>query len=76
MDRDERDRLQSLIADKVRGHIPDGTVQRVALLQYGDEPVIEPGELLVRVFVTPPTDGSEDRDPIQLCPQVVIATPA
>lgn len=65
MDRDEKDRLERLIADKVTGHIPDGEVQRVMLLQYGDEPVIEPGELLVRVFVTPPTDGSEDRDPIQ-----------
>jgi hypothetical protein len=26
-------------------------VQRVAVLQYGDDPVIEPGELLVRVFI-------------------------
>ncbi len=33
----------------MKEHFPDGGVQRVALLQYGDDPWVEPGDLLVRV---------------------------
>jgi hypothetical protein len=33
-------------------------VRRVALLQYGDDPVLEPGELLVRVFIA--TEGTPE----------------
>jgi hypothetical protein len=35
----------------VKEHFPDGGVQRVALLQHGDDPSVEPGDLLVRVFI-------------------------
>jgi len=35
----------------VKGHFPDGGVQRVALLQHGDDPWVELGALLVRVFI-------------------------
>jgi hypothetical protein len=31
----------------------DGTVQKVEVLQYGDDPVIEPGQAMVRVILTP-----------------------
>ena len=33
----------------MKEHFPDGGVQRVALLQYGDDPSVEPGDLLIRV---------------------------
>ena len=33
------------------GAFPDGGVHRVALLQYGDDPSVEPGDLLVQVFI-------------------------
>jgi hypothetical protein len=33
-----------------------GAVRRVAVLQHGDDPVIEPGELLVRVIIEAPED--------------------
>ena len=35
----------------MREHFPDGGVQRVALLQHGDDPPVEPGDLLARVFI-------------------------
>ncbi|MGI8448904.1 MAG: hypothetical protein ACR2MP_17345 [Streptosporangiaceae bacterium] len=42
--------LEQHIDDEVKKRFPSA-VQRVAVLQYGDDPVIEPGELLVRVIL-------------------------
>ena len=50
------DRIERRINDEVLARFPAGAVQRVAVLQHGDDPVIEPGELLVRVFIQP-ADG-------------------
>lgn len=50
LDRAVRDQLQSRLDEQVKEHFPDDGVQRVALLQYGDDPWVEPGDLLVRVF--------------------------
>jgi len=36
---------------------PEGAVRRVVLLQYGDDPVVEPGEVMVRVLI--PKDYGE-----------------
>jgi hypothetical protein len=49
--------LERQIDEEVSKRFP-GAVQRVAILQYGDDPVIEPGELLVRV-VLQAADGRE-----------------
>jgi hypothetical protein len=46
-----RDQLQSRLHEQVRAHSLDGGVQRIALLQHGDDPSVEPGDLLVRVFI-------------------------
>ena len=35
----------------MKEHFPDGGVQRIALLQHGDDPSVEPGDLLARVFI-------------------------
>jgi Arc/MetJ-type ribon-helix-helix transcriptional regulator len=51
MERDVQDRLQSRLDEQVKEHFPDGEVQRVALLQYGDDLWVEPGDLLIRVFI-------------------------
>jgi hypothetical protein len=51
MDRAARSNVQQLIDDEVKQRFPAGAVRRVAVLEYGDEPVIEPGQLLVRVFI-------------------------
>jgi hypothetical protein len=46
-----REQLQSRLDEQVKAYFPDGGVQRVALLQHGDDPSVEPGDLLVRVFI-------------------------
>jgi hypothetical protein len=50
MDQAAIERLEQQIDEEVKKRFP-GTVQRVAVLQYGDDPVIEPGELMVRVIL-------------------------
>ena len=59
-------RLQSKLDEQVKQHFPDEGVQRVALLQHGDDPEVEPGGLWVRVFVKvagipPDREGSQAR---------------
>jgi Arc/MetJ-type ribon-helix-helix transcriptional regulator len=60
LDRAARDRLQAELDEQVKQRFPDGEVQRVALLQYGDDPWIEPGDLLVRVFI----EEAEEEPPL------------
>jgi hypothetical protein len=50
MDQAAIDLLERQINEEARKRFP-GTVRRVAVLQYGDDPVIEPGGLLVRVIL-------------------------
>ena len=50
-DRDVLDVIEREIADEVRTRFPGDAVQRVRLLQYGDHPMIEPGDLWVRVLL-------------------------
>ena len=50
MDRAALDALQSKFEDQLKEHFPDDGVQRVALLQHGDDPQVEPGGLWVQVF--------------------------
>ena len=51
MDRAALDALQSKLEEQVKEHFPDDGVQRVVLLQHGDDPQVEPGGLWVRVLV-------------------------
>jgi hypothetical protein len=51
MERATKDQLQTALDQQVKAHFPDGGIQRVELLQHGDDPAVEPGELLVRVIV-------------------------
>ncbi|MGP8000476.1 MAG: hypothetical protein ACLPKI_24610 [Streptosporangiaceae bacterium] len=62
MDQDARDHLQALLDKQIKERFADGSISRVALLQYGDDPVIEPGMLLVRVSVQAPAEpAGEDQ---------------
>jgi hypothetical protein len=47
----ELDRLQEQFGQLVRERFPGAPVQRVAVLGYGDDPEIEPGQLLARVYL-------------------------
>lgn len=51
MEREALARLEQQFEQVVRERFPDGPVRRVAVLQYGDEPEIEPGELLARIVI-------------------------
>jgi hypothetical protein len=51
LDRAVLDQLQIRLDEQVREHFPDAREQRVALLQHGDDPSVEPGDLLARVFI-------------------------
>ena len=53
------EQIQRKIEEEIRTRIPEGGIERVAVLQYGDDPVIEPGELAIRVYVTAGDDESE-----------------
>src|SRR5579875_2730903 len=58
MERTERDQINRVVDHEVKEHFPAGAVRRAVLLWPGDDPAIEPGQLMVRVFVEPP-DGEE-----------------
>ena len=53
MDQDEKERLERTAGEELNRRCGDGIVQQVEVLQYGDEPVIEPGQMMVRVILTP-----------------------
>jgi hypothetical protein len=58
MDRDVLDVIEREIDDEVRMRFPGGAVRHVAVLQYGDDPKIDPRGLWVRVLLN--SAGPED----------------
>jgi hypothetical protein len=58
MDRIGLDEIEREIDAEARERFPGGAVRQVVLLQYGDDPEIEPGDLWVRVLLA--ADGPED----------------
>lgn len=61
MERADLERIQHQFEQVVRERFADAPVQRVAVLQYGDEPEVEPGELLARVYIEAPGDKEQRR---------------
>ncbi len=55
MDRAEADHIEK----EVLGRFPDGTLRSVQVLQYGEDPAIEPGQVGIRLTIeaTPGDDG-------------------
>jgi len=47
MEKTEIDRIEQL----VRSAFADGEIERVAVLNYGDDPEVAPGETAVRIFI-------------------------
>jgi hypothetical protein len=58
MDLAVRDQLQGRLDARVKERFPDARVQRVTLVRYGDDPGVEPGDLVVRVVI-----GQAGEDP-------------
>ena len=53
------------IEKHVRSLFPDGVISRVQVLEYGDDPAVEPGDVAVRVFLPrpdQPAGGEADED--------------
>ena len=61
MEQADLERARQLFEDAVRARVPGTAIGKVELLQYGDVPEIEPGELLGRAFLTPP-EGADLTD--------------
>jgi Arc/MetJ-type ribon-helix-helix transcriptional regulator len=59
MDRDVLDVIEREIDQEARARFPGSAVRQAVLLQYGDDPLIEPGDLWVRVLLDEP-DGPDD----------------
>jgi hypothetical protein len=46
----------------LRSVFPDGEISRVQILEYGDDPAVEPGDVAVRVFLARPEGEEADED--------------
>jgi hypothetical protein len=61
MDQAAIEHLEQQLGDEVTKRFAGSAVPRVKVLQYGDEPMIEPGELLVRLILEAP-DGQKGQE--------------
>ena len=60
VEQEEKERLERGAEEELNRQCGDGTVQKVEVLQYGDEPVIEPGQAMVRVILTPTGEDPDE----------------
>jgi hypothetical protein len=60
MDQSELERARQKFEDEVRGRLAGTAIDKVELLQYGDAPEIEPGELLGKVAIALPEGADPD----------------
>jgi hypothetical protein len=65
MDKAAVGRLQELIDDELKKRFPADALRQVKVLQYGDDPVVEPGELAIRVYINAPDDRDEQEQALQ-----------
>jgi hypothetical protein len=61
MEEAELARIREQFTQKVNERFPGAPIERIEVLQYGDEPEIEPGQLLARVIIDTPDDEPERR---------------
>ena len=59
MERADKDQIERVINHELNEWFAAGAVQRAVLLEYGDDPAIEPGQLMVRVFVPAPDEPAD-----------------
>jgi hypothetical protein len=53
------EQVQRMLDEEIKGRFPEGTIEQVALLQYGDDPVVEPGQFVVRIVAAASGDKEE-----------------
>jgi hypothetical protein len=61
MEQAEFERARQMFEDKVRTQLAATPIAKIELLQYGDDPAIEPGELLGRITFALP-EGADPAD--------------
>jgi hypothetical protein len=59
MEQAEFERIREQLDQGIRERFAGAPIDRVEVLQYGDDPEIEPGQLLVRVVVAVSGDAEE-----------------
>jgi Peptidase family S41/N-terminal domain of Peptidase_S41 in eukaryotic IRBP len=59
VERADKDQIERVINHAVKEWLSEGAVERAALLEHGDDPAIEPGQLMVRVFVPAPEEPTD-----------------
>jgi len=59
VDQAELDRIREQFGRAVRTRLPDVPIERVEVLQYGEDPEVEPGQLLARVVFDTQGDRQE-----------------
>jgi hypothetical protein len=60
VDQEDKERLERGAEEELNRRSGDGTVQKVEVLQHGDEPEIEPGQAMVRVTLTPTGEDPDE----------------
>jgi hypothetical protein len=56
MEQAELDRIRQQFAKEIRRRMPGAPIERIEVLQHGDDPEVEPGQLLARVVITAPSE--------------------
>jgi len=59
MERAEFERIRDQFVHDVHERFPDAPIKRVEVLQYGDDPEVEPGQLMARLVIDTPADEPE-----------------
>jgi Arc/MetJ-type ribon-helix-helix transcriptional regulator len=59
MNEAELERIREQFDREVRTRLTGVQVERTEVLQYGDDPEVEPGQVLARVVLAPPADEEE-----------------
>jgi hypothetical protein len=59
MEEAELERMREQFDQLVRERLPGAPIERIEVLQYGDDPEIEPGQYLARVIISAPGEEPE-----------------
>jgi hypothetical protein len=59
MDEAEFEYIRQQVGQKVRERFADAPIERIDVLRHGDDPSVEPGELLARVIIDAPGEEEE-----------------
>jgi hypothetical protein len=59
MEQEALERVQQELEADIKARFPAGTIEQVTVLKYGDDPVVEPGQFVLRIVVAAGADAGE-----------------